>query len=122
MDDAVPEPVRAAWQRAVDGWDEPARHDAFVGVVAQHAAFTWAAARYKERSGDVVADRQLQRLRTAATATMLAGAMARPEKRAKPYQVTIAMLIALVIIAFVGYFYVVHLHDLRTPPPKPGAP
>jgi hypothetical protein len=123
MDDAdVPEPVRTAWQRTIEAWDQPVLHDAFLGAVAQHGVFTWAAARYKERAGDVVAVRQLERLRSAATAVMLAGAMARPAKRTKPYQVTIAVLIALVIVAVVGYFYTVHLHDLQTPPAKPAAP
>ena len=31
-------------------------HEALLGLVAQHSCFAWAAARYKERAGDPVAD------------------------------------------------------------------
>ena len=121
MDDgAIPEPVRAAWQRAVDAWDDPERHKLFIGLVAQHNCFSWAAARYRERAGDAVADRQIERLRTAAYATLAATATVRAPER-KPYQITVALLIALVTIAFIGYFYAMHLRDQSqssTKPPK----
>jgi hypothetical protein len=117
MDDAgIPEVVLAAWQRAVDHWDEPDRHQTFVGLVAQHNCFRWAAARYKEKGGEV-AERQLERLRTAAFATLNATATARPAAR-KPYQITIAVLVALVVLALVGYLYAVSLRD-RAPEPEP---
>jgi hypothetical protein len=121
MDDgAIPEAVREAWQRTLDGWDDAERHKAFLGVVAQHHCFPYAAARYKERAGDAIADRQLERVRSAALATMAATATARPPAR-KPYQVTVAVLIALVTIAFVGYFYAIHLRgqpQTSVKPPK----
>ena len=119
-DGAIPEPVRDAWQRAVDAWEDPERHKLFIGLAAQHNCFRWAAARYRERAGDPIADRQLERLRTAAYATLAATATVRPPDR-KPYQITVALLIALATLAFIGYFYAMHLRDQSqssTKPPK----
>jgi hypothetical protein len=82
-DGAIPDAVRDAWQRAVDGWDDPDRHKTFLGVVAQHHCFRYAAARYKERAGDAIADRQLERVRAAALATMTATATARPGRASR---------------------------------------
>jgi hypothetical protein len=123
-DGAIPEPVREAWQRALDAWDDSARHDAFVGLVAQHNCFMWAAAHYRAKAGDPIADRQLERLRRAATATMLATATARPSDTKKPYQISIAVLIAFVTIAFIGYMYAVYLREpsRETRPPEAARP
>jgi hypothetical protein len=120
MDDgAIPEPVRAVWQALQGGWDDPKRHEAFLGLVAQHNCFAWAAARYKERAGDAIADAQLAKLRNAATATMLATATAKPKGSGKPYQATIVLFIALMIFAVLGLVYVMHLHtEPSVPPPK----
>jgi hypothetical protein len=74
----VHETLEAAWQRAVEQWDDPARHEVLIGLVAQHSAFAWAAAKYKARAGDPIADAQLERLRKSVTATMLATATVRP--------------------------------------------
>lgn len=114
-DEAVPDSVRAAWQHAVDGWGEPARHDALLAQVAQHGCYAWAAARYRERGDDPVAQARIERLRKAATATMYATAKPRADRRTRPYSVTIAMLIALVTVAIVGFLFALRLH-------KPGAP
>lgn len=114
-DAAVPDSVRAAWQHAVDGWDEPARHDALLAQVAQHGCYPWAAARYRERGADPIAEARIERLRKAATATLYATAKPRPERRTRPYSVTIAVLIALVTVAIVGFLFAMRLH-------KPGAP
>ena len=110
-DGAIPEPVRAVWQSVQDGWNDSKRHDAFLGVVAQHNCFAWAAARYKERAGDTIADAQLSKLRNAATATMLATATAKPKSSGKPYQATLVLFIALMIFAVLGLVYALHLRD-----------
>ena len=110
-DGAIPEPVRAVWQSVQDGWNDSKRHDAFLGVVAQHNCFAWAAARYKERAGDTIADAQLSKLRNAATATMLATATAKPKSAGKPYQATLVLFIALMIFAVLGLVYALHLRD-----------
>jgi hypothetical protein len=101
----VPEAVTSAWEAAVAAWDDPKRHDAVIALVAKHSCFAWAAARYKERAGDPVADQQLERVRKAATATMLATAAARPETAATPYRNTMMILIALMILIAVGLVY-----------------
>lgn len=121
MDDgAIPEPVRAVWQSLQGGWDDAKRHEAFLGLVAQHNCFAWAAARYKERAGDAIADEQLVKLRNAATATMLATATAKPKSSGKPYQATLVLFIALMIFAVLGLLYTLHLRDAEpsVPPPK----
>ena len=94
--------MRAAWDRVVEQWDDASRHDTFVGLVAQHNCFAWAAARYKERAGDAVADRQLERLQRAATATMMAGATVREDKQKQPYASVFVVLIGLLIMAVLG--------------------
>jgi len=101
----VPEAVTSAWEEAVAGWDDPKRHDAVIAVVAKHSCFAWAAARYKERAGDPIADQQLERVRKAATATMLATAAARPEPATTPYRNTMMILIVMMILIAVGLVY-----------------
>jgi hypothetical protein len=105
---AVAEPppeVTAAWDLAVAGWEEPKRHDDVIALVAKHSCFAWAAARYKERAGDPIADKQIERVRKAATATMMATATARPEPASIPYRNTMLILLVLVILIGVGLVY-----------------
>ncbi len=82
-----------------------ARHDALLGAVATSSSYAWAAARYRERAGDPIADRALERLRKAATATMLATATVRPDETPMPYRNAVLILIALVILMAVGTIY-----------------
>jgi hypothetical protein len=105
MNDAV----KAAWDDTVAHWDDPAKHTAFLGAVAQHDGFAWAAARYKERAGDPIADRQLEKLRTAAVAAMLAKAP-RAKDSDTPYRSTLIMLAALLLILVLGLVFVTILH------------
>jgi hypothetical protein len=117
--------VEAAWQRVVEGWDEPARHEAMLGLVARHGEFAWAAARYKERAGDAIADKQLEKLRKAATATLFATAT---KKRGEdpPYKRTIVIFIVLILMLMIGLLGVKMMHDTRPHPddavPRPPAP
>jgi hypothetical protein len=101
----APEAVVTAWDQAVASWDDPARHDALLAAVAATQSYAWAAARYRERVGDPVADRALERLRKAATATMLATATVRPDETHLPYRNTLVVLIALLILIAVGMIY-----------------
>jgi hypothetical protein len=70
----APEVVTAAWDALAAHWDDQARHDALLGLVAQHGCYAWAAAKYKERGDDPIAQRQLERVRKSALATMFATA------------------------------------------------
>ena len=99
------EAVTAAWDRVVESWDEPARHEAFLGLVAQHSAYAWAAARYKERAGDPVADLALEKVRKAATAAMFASAAARPKDGASPYKKTMIWLVVLLVMLVLGMVF-----------------
>lgn len=98
----VHEDVTAAWQRTLDRWDDPARHEELLALVARHACFAWASARYKERAGDPVADRQLERLSRAALATMLASASARAGRPRGPYRRFVMWLVVMVVMMLLG--------------------
>jgi len=113
---SVPEPVQAAWDAAVARWDDPARHQALLGLVAQHSCFAWAAARYQERAGDPIADKQIERLRSSAMATMFATAAARKKDEPTPFRGTVLLLIALLVAMLLGMLIVKSIHD-RGPPP-----
>jgi len=117
-DEGIPDAVLAAWKGAVDAWDDPARHEAVIAQVAQYSCFAWAAARYKERAGDPIAERQLDRLRRAATATMLATATARPNKEPTPYRATVVLFVVLVLAAIGGLIYAMVLHDRADQKPQ----
>lgn len=101
----VPEPVRAAWARVADAWSDPARHDELLRQAAAHRCYAWAAGRYRTRSGEPIADRQLDRLRRAAEATLLAGATVRRDAAASPYRATVVVLALLVAAVVVGLVY-----------------
>jgi hypothetical protein len=113
-DRGIPDAVRAAWQGAVDAWDDPARHEAVIAQVAQYSCFAWAAARYKERGDDAIAASQLERLRRAAEATMLATATVRRDSKPSPYRATIALFIVLVLAAIGALVVTMVLHDRAT--------
>ena len=108
---SAPEPVQAAWEDAVAHWDDPAKHQALLGLVAQHNCFAWAAAHYKERAGDPIADKQMERLRTAAMATMMATSTAKKQDEPTPFRNTVLLLIALIVVMIVGMLIVKSIHD-----------
>ncbi|MBV8760769.1 MAG: hypothetical protein JO257_25980 [Deltaproteobacteria bacterium] len=105
----IPDAVQQAWDDAVAQWDEPAKHAALLGLVAQYGSYAWAAAKYKERAGDPIADKQLERLRTSAVAAM----MSTSSKKAKgdqPYRSTIVLLAALLVLLVLGLVFTTILH------------
>ena len=107
---SVPEPVEAAWEDAVAHWDDPTKHATLLGLVAKHDAFAWAASRYKERAGDAVADKQLERLRTSAVAAMFAQG-SRKKDESQPYRTTLVLLAALLLILVLGLVFTTILHS-----------
>ncbi|MFT3691842.1 MAG: hypothetical protein QM831_01790 [Kofleriaceae bacterium] len=111
----APDEVVSAWDATVANWDDPKTHDALLAKVASYNCFAWAAGQYKSKAGDPIADKQLERLRKAATATLLATASVRPDDTKMPYRNAILILIALVILMVVGAVYA-KLHQ------KPDAP
>lgn len=121
----VHEAVEAAWARAVERWDDPSRHEALLGLVAQHSAFAWAAGKYKERAGDAIAERQLERLRKSATATMLATASRKPAPKDGPYKRTILLVALLLVMIVLGLVYMKVLavdHQRRSRAPAKAGP
>ena len=95
----------AAWDQATAAWDDRSKHDAVIAAVATYNCYAWAAARYKTRAGDPVADAQLERLRKAATANMLATATTRPEQASMPYRNTLLVLVVLLVMVVIGVIY-----------------
>jgi len=92
-----------------------------MGLVAQHSAFAWAAGKYKERAGDAVADKQLERIRKAVAATMFAMSSKKPTEET-PYKRTMVIFIVLLLMMVLGLVGVKIMHDTRTqdaPPPRP---
>ena len=118
----VHDDVTAAWQRVTEQWDDSARHEAFFAAAAQHSCFAWAAARYKERTGDAIADKQLERLRKAATATMMATAAAKPSKERQPYRSLLIVLICMFLAMLVALFVTKSLRDNHPAPARATKP
>lgn len=114
-DAAVPMPVRDAWTRATESWSDIAAHDDLLRLVASHNCYAWAAGRYRTRGRDPVAQRQLDRLRRAAEATLFASATARPDAQAKPYRATRSVLAILIVAVVVGLLYAAVMRG-RPPP------
>ncbi|MEO8843166.1 MAG: hypothetical protein ABI591_11495 [Kofleriaceae bacterium] len=100
-----PAVVTAAWDEVIAHWDEPARHDTLLGLVVANNCFAWAAGRYKAKAGDPIADKNLERLRKAATVTMMATAAPRPDESKVPYRNAMLVLIVLAILMGVGVIY-----------------
>jgi len=133
---SVPAEVAAAWERVIEAWDDAERHDALLRRVAQHDAYAWAAARYRDakraapaspspfrsypdHAVDAIADRQLDRMRRAAEATLYASASAREDRGGSPYRATTAILALLIFAVVAGLAFATALR--RLPPAGPAA-
>jgi hypothetical protein len=133
-DTTVAPEVEAAWERVIEAWDDTGRHDALLRVAAQHDAYAWSAARYRDakraapaspspfRSSPdhaalAIADRQLDRMRRATEATLLASASAREERGRSPYRASPAILAMLVLAVIAGLIFAMVLR--ATPPDGP---
>jgi hypothetical protein len=116
---AVPPEVAAAWERVIEAWDDTERHDTLLRLAAQHDAYAWTAARYRDAKRaapaspspfrsypdhaiDAIADRQLDRMRRAAEATLYASATAREERGRTRYRGTRVVLALLVFAIALG--------------------
>jgi hypothetical protein len=120
-DAAIPEPLREAWTRATGAWSDPAHHDEVLRLVATHSCYAWAAARYRTRGSDPVAARQLDRLRRAAEATLLASATVRPVAAARPYRATVGVMAILIAAIGVGLIYAAVARESSAPLPGAAA-
>jgi hypothetical protein len=116
----VPDVLDQAWQRALESWDDITKHDEVLRLVTQHDVYAWAAARYRERldanAGDAIAKAQLDRVRRAAEATLMANATKRAADAPEPYRATMAVLGILIIAIIAGLVYVVARGDAPAPP------
>jgi hypothetical protein len=110
-DAAVPEPVRAAWAHATAGWSDAARHEALLQLVVTYNAYAWAAGRYRARGRDPVAQHQLDRLRRATEAALLAGATVRRAQARQSHPATVGVLAALIVAIAIGLGYAIVVRD-----------
>jgi len=130
-DTAVSEVARAAWDAVLESWTDEARHEALFRLIAERGEYGWAAGRYrdeaKQRPGDAIAAKQMERIRRAIEATLAVSATAREKPGASPYKGVMAMMGVLVVVVIVGLFYVfIKSHtggdDPPPPPPRPMSP
>jgi hypothetical protein len=122
----IPDALGEAWKNVVAQWDDTARHDELLRLVNQHEAYAWAAARYRERKDDPIAQDRLERLRKAATARLMTSATVREDKASQTYRATWAMLGILIIAIVASLVYALARGDggdsarrITTPPPPP---
>lgn len=116
---AVPEQLVAAWDRAVEKWDDPAAHDEVLRLAGVHDSFAWVAGRYCTRPEDKIRDAQLERLRKAAEVTMYATAAQRPEKASQRYR-GLAIIVVMIALASALLYLIVRMR--ANDEPKPTAP
>jgi len=133
---AVPPEVAAAWERVIEAWDDTERHDALLRLAAQHDAYAWTAARYRDakraapaspspfrsypdHAALAIADRQLDRMRRAAEATLYASATAPEERGRTPYRATRAVLALLVFAIALGLVFAMLIRGAQLPGPGP---
>jgi hypothetical protein len=121
-DAAVPDALGAAWDRVVEAWEEPARHDEVMRLVAQHDAYAWAATRYRTRAGDPIADKQFERVRKAAEVTLMSSAVTRKESSKNPYRSTTTLLVLLVVMIAAGFLYAMVMRARGAEPTPPTGP
>ncbi len=108
---AASEVLRAAWDKLVESWDDEARHEAMIRLATDQGEIGWLAGRYREqtrqRSGDEVSTRMLERIRKAGEATLFASAtMRKASKEPKPYKNTVAVLGLMIVMLVVAVAYV----------------
>lgn len=116
---AVPERVQVAWDAVTAGWEEPARHAAFISIVVATDSLAWAARQYGQHKGDPIASAQLERLRKAGLAAMFATATPKPDKK-RPFRMVQILLFVVVIMVVTGLLILRSLP--QRPREKPPAP
>jgi hypothetical protein len=110
LDSTVPDVARVAWDRARAQWDDTAAHDELLRLTTLHGCYAWVAAQDRKvqgesEAGDAVAERQLERVRRAAEAALLASGAPRAAPKNKTYQSTILLLGLIVIMILIGIIY-----------------
>jgi hypothetical protein len=123
---SVPEEVRAAWDHVIAHWDDQAAHDALFSRTAEHQAYAWTAARYREASerqpsetapyrqsveGSPDALAHLERVRKAAEASLMVTATAHRANQRTPYVSSFLVLGVVAVMIFVGLVLAMHLRN-----------
>jgi hypothetical protein len=138
-DAAVPGEVAVAWDRVIEAWDDAERHDALLRLVVRHDAYAWTAGKYRDakravpaspspfrsypdHAVDAIADRQLERMRRAAEATLYASASARQERGRSPYRAATAILALSIFAIVAGLVFAAVLQGGSPAGPGPATP
>jgi len=125
-DEAVPDAIRRAWDRALARWEEEAGHDVLFHMITERGEFGWAAGRYRaqarERSGDTIARRHMERIRRAIEATLVVSATTRARSEPSPYKGALTLLGVLVAVLVIGMLYMVVKSRSSSPETPPTSP
>ena len=102
-DAKVSDAMKAAWQDAVDHWDDAKRHDAAFSLAAAQDALPWLGGRYRAeaKQGDEMAAKRIEKIIKATEATLLATASER-DPEAKKRAGYIALGVAIVVLVIIG--------------------
>jgi len=119
LDQSTPQALLDAWAELQDHWEDLAHHDEMLRLVTQNDAYAWAAARYRTREDDI-GRAQLARVRKAAEAQMMTGAVARKASTPTPYRATTGLLVLLIVVTVGGLIYAAVVRGRKaTPTPTP---
>ncbi len=124
-DDVVPADVTAAWAACQAAWDDAAAHDHVASLALARAVQPWLARRYRaclrDRPGDAVAVRRLERVGKIAHAAFLASASPPVVPRFGRGS-AVAVLVVLAVLAAAGLVWGLYLVRSTEPPPAPRVP
>jgi hypothetical protein len=101
-DEAPNAVVKAAWDRLLEGWDDQERHDAFLRVVVDEAAYAWAAARFREKQPDERATTGIDRVRRAAEARLATMATIPPPMKSASRFGSVKLLLAGAVVMVIA--------------------
>ena len=109
-------------------WHDDDEHERFVAAVSEQSAFSYGAKRYRgilrERPGDAVAKKQLERFARMAEARLFTAAIARKsdEQTKEPYKAVVIMIIVFVVLLGIGGYYLLTLKGKRDDAIAPAVP
>jgi hypothetical protein len=115
--DATPE-EDGTWVGVEAAWGDPRAHDAYLIEVQRRGAFGEAAARYRARGDDPVAQTRLRQVRTLAELALSRRIAAPAEPAVRSPARMIALLVAFVVLLVVGVFVLAR----EAQPPIGGSP
>lgn len=100
----------AAWQRALEQWSQPVRHDTLLGLAVKHEQLAWLAGKYKDAAwsnpADRIAPERLARLRRAAAIVTFAKVQPEAEPARRPFRGLGVLLVGAMLATGLGLYLV----------------